>query len=87
MKAIRNITLQEFNDVKVNRITTARVEKYITNRQKQDMNISTIRKVLVSLNQIMAYAVRHRYIDHNPVRDCRETEGYRAGLKGRKSAY
>jgi integrase len=65
----------EFGEVKVNRVTTARVEKYITNRQKQGMNISTIRKVLVSLNQIMAYAVRHQYIDHNPVRDAERPRG------------
>ena len=66
---------KEFDDVKVSRITTAKVEKYITDRQKQGMNISTIRKVLVSLNQIMAYAVRHRYIDHNPVRDAERPRG------------
>ena len=59
----------------VNRITTAKVEKYITDRQKKGMNISTIRKVLVSLNQIMAYAVRHRYIDYNPVRDAERPRG------------
>jgi len=33
------------------------------------MNILTLRKILVSLGQIFAYAVRHRYIDYNPVRD------------------
>lgn len=33
------------------------------------MAIGTLRKVLVTLNQVMQYAVRHRYIDHNPVRD------------------
>lgn len=66
---------KEFNGLKVNRITTARVEKYITDRQRHGMNILTVRKVLVSLNQIMAYAVRHRYIDHNPVRDAERPRG------------
>jgi integrase len=33
------------------------------------MNITTLRKVLVTFNQIMKYAVRHSYIDHNPVTD------------------
>jgi integrase len=65
----------EFKEMKTNCITTAKVEKYITNRQRQGMNISTIRKVLVSLNQIMAYAVRHRYIDYNPVRDAERPRG------------
>jgi hypothetical protein len=33
------------------------------------MNILTLRKILVTLGQILAYAVRHRYIDYNPLRD------------------
>jgi integrase len=33
------------------------------------MNISTLRKILVSLGQILNYAVRHRYIDFNPLRE------------------
>ncbi len=59
----------ELDSLKINRINTAIIEKFITTRQNRNMNIATIRKVLVSLGQIMAYAVRHGYIDHNPVRD------------------
>jgi hypothetical protein len=33
------------------------------------MHIVTLRKVLTIYGQIMHYAVRHRYVDHNPVRD------------------
>ena len=33
------------------------------------MSLRTARKIIVTLNQIMAYAVRHRMIDYNPVRD------------------
>jgi len=33
------------------------------------MNISTLRKILVTVGQIMGYAVRHKYIDYNPVRE------------------
>ena len=33
------------------------------------MNISTLRKLIVTFNQVMNYAVRHRYTDYNPVRD------------------
>ena len=33
------------------------------------MNIKTLRKILVTLGQIFSYAVRHRYIDYNPLRD------------------
>lgn len=59
----------ELNDLKVNRITIAIIEKWIAKRQKNGMHIDTLRKVLVTLNQIMAYAVRHNYIVHNPVGD------------------
>ncbi len=65
----------ELESVKVNRINTATVEKFIIDRQKAEMHILTLRKILVTLNQIMAYAVRHRYIDHNPVRDAERPKG------------
>jgi integrase len=39
------------------------------------MNLSTIKKILVTLGQIMAYAVRHGYIDYNPVRDAERPRG------------
>ena len=55
--------------LKVNRITTVTVEKFITSKQDAKMNITTLRKLIVTFNQVMNYAVRHRYIDHNPVRD------------------
>ena len=39
------------------------------------MNLATMKKVLITMGQIMAYAVRHRYIDHNPVRDAERPRG------------
>ena len=60
---------EELNSLRVNLITTAVIEKWITRRQENDMNISTLRKLLVTLNQIMSYSVRHKYLAHNPVRD------------------
>ena len=60
---------KEFDEIKINRITTARVEKFITNRQEKGMHILTLRKILVTLGQIFSYAVRHKYIDHNPLAD------------------
>ncbi len=65
----------DLNHMKINRITTAKVERYITDRQKEKMNITTLRKTIVTLNQIMNYSVRHRYIDHNPVRDAERPKG------------
>ena len=63
------IHYNELVDMKIDRITTPVIEKWITKRQVEGMNINTLRKIIVSLNQIFAYAVRHKYIASNPVRD------------------
>lgn len=56
----------ELIDIKVNRITAAMVERFFAKRQAEGMPINTIRKITVSLNQILKYAARHGYISHNP---------------------
>jgi len=66
---------QNVDNIKVNRITTAKVEKFITDKQTNDMNLTTLRKIIVTFNQVMNYAVRHKYIDHNPVRDAERPKG------------
>jgi integrase len=55
--------------LKINRITIATVEKFINDRQAQGMNLGTLRKILVTLGQILSYAVRHKYLDHNPLKE------------------
>ena len=57
----------EFLDLKVNRITAALIEKFITTRQAEGMPINTVRKILVTLGQILKYAARHGYISFNPL--------------------
>lgn len=59
----------EINGLRVNRISISTVERFITNKQKQGMNLTTLRKIIVTFNQVINYCVRHRYIDFNPVRD------------------
>lgn len=59
----------EFEDLKISHITTANIEKWITDRQKQNMPIATIRKILVTMGQIFKYAARHKYIMYNPFLD------------------
>jgi integrase len=59
----------DVNDIKVNRITTPKVEKFIIKKREKGMNITTLRKVIVTFNQVMKYATRHNFIDHNPVTD------------------
>ena len=65
----------ELNSIKITRITTATIEKWIAARQAQDMHILTLRKIMVTLGQIFSYAVRHRYIDYNPLREAERPRG------------
>jgi integrase len=59
----------EIENLKINRITIATVEKFISERQNGSMNINMLRKLIVTFNQVMNFAVRRRLIDYNPVRD------------------
>ena len=71
-------TLNHFKDLeslKINRLTISHVEKLINAKLDAGMHILTLRKVLVTLNQICAYAVRRRYLDVNPVRDAERPRG------------
>lgn len=61
--------LSYFDPMKVSEINTGMVEKFISKKKTGGMNISTLRKNIMLLGQIMAYAVRHRMADVNPVRD------------------
>ena len=58
---------QEFKPIPIDRINTARIESFISARRVEGMNITTLRKLIVTLNQIFKYAVRHQYITDNPV--------------------
>jgi integrase len=55
------------NDLKINRVTVVTVEKFISDRRKDDVSLPLLRKLLITFGQVMKYAVRHRLIDHNPV--------------------
>ncbi len=59
----------DLNLLKINRISIATVENFMTARQVQGMNFSTLRKILVTLGQILGFAVRRRYLDYNPLKD------------------
>ena len=63
--------------LKVNRITTATIERFISDKRLAGIHILTLRKVLVTLNQILTYAVRHKLIDYNPVRDAERPKDQR----------
>jgi integrase len=76
---------QDLDALKINRITIATVEKFITDRQAQGMNIGTLRKILVTLGQILSYSVKNKYIDFNPLREAErpreQANGHEVGDK------
>jgi len=57
----------EFINLKISQINTQMVEEYINRRQEKGMNLSTLKKVLVSLGQIFALAVKRGYCIKNPL--------------------
>jgi len=68
----------DFDNLKVSRITTARLEKWMNTKKANGMHILTLRKVCVTLGQIFAYAVRHGYAISNPLTNAerpRDTNG------------
>ncbi|MGD0276845.1 MAG: hypothetical protein ABSB79_12485 [Syntrophales bacterium] len=60
---------EDLDQLKINMIAIATIEKWIGLRQDEKMPLGTLRRLIVTLNQIMTYAVRHRLTDNNPVRD------------------
>lgn len=76
------IHLAEFNNVKIGLITTVTVEKFLAELQKKGFKLGTISWITTILNQIMAYAVRHRLIDSNPVRDAEKPRKQSTGIEG-----
>ena len=66
---------KDLDPLKVNRISIATIETFITDRQNDGMHILTLRKFLVTLEQILSYSVRHRYLDHNPLKEAERPKG------------
>lgn len=71
-----------FHNYPINRVPIAMIEKYINEKMQSGMSIVTLRKTLVMLNQVMAYAVRHKFISNNP---CRDIEKLRKNGKTEKT--
>jgi integrase len=63
------IHFEDLDPLRINQITIPVLEKFITDRQEKKMHIATLRKVLVTLGQVLAYAVKNRYLNSNPLRD------------------
>ena len=73
----------DMDSLKINQVTTAIIEKFVMTRQAQGMKIGTLRKILVTLGQILSYAVRHKYLDHNPLNEAERPRKQDGEKKGR----
>ena len=102
-EANSRIHFTSLDNLKINQITIATIEKFIAElkdkprstaaTRKKDykptgeekkISLNTMRKIIVTLNQIMAYAVRHRLIDYNPVHDAERPRNQ--GKEGQEKA-
>ncbi|MFH1941775.1 MAG: site-specific integrase [bacterium] len=54
---------------RIDRISTATVEVFITAKQAARVSLPLIKKLMITLGQVMGYAARHKMVTHNPVRD------------------
>ena len=61
--------LAMFKDLKISSITVTTIEVFFSYLQGTGLKLNTMRRIINTLNQIMGYAVRHKMIDSNPVRD------------------
>ena len=64
-----------YGNLRINRITYDKVEKFISHSLDNNVTISTLKKILINLGAIMTYAVRKRYVVYNPVRDIEKPKG------------
>ncbi|HQM44101.1 MAG TPA: tyrosine-type recombinase/integrase [Smithellaceae bacterium] len=65
-------TIEKFIAELQNKVLSTKATRkpgYIPTGKEKKISLNTMRKIIVTLNQVMAYAVRHRLIDYNPVRD------------------
>ena len=60
--------LKRFHSLRVSHITSMMLQRWVDNKVGQGMNIETFKKVKVTLNQVLNFAVLHKYIEINPLR-------------------
>jgi len=58
-----------FGTTRINRINFDAIERFIAFCNQKGVIAPTLKKFLVTLEQILKYATRKRYIDHNPIRE------------------
>ena len=70
-----------FEKYKIIQVSFDAIEKFKANRMENKVTPPTLRKILVTLGQILKYSVRCRYVDYNPVRDVEKPKDQRSDDK------
>jgi integrase len=65
----------EIEHARVDRITAKTIEQWTAKRREAGVTLATLRKLLLTLGAVLKYAVRHRYITHNPLADVERPRG------------
>lgn len=58
-----------FGQMKVIKITPAIIDRFKTQKLRENLDRQTINKILVTLSSIFRYAVRNRFVRHNIMKD------------------
>ena len=66
---LENHLVPHFGQTPIARVNFNAVENFISECEKKEVSIPTTKKILQTLGQIMGYACKKRYVDHNPVRE------------------
>jgi len=61
--------------MRINDINFEAIEKFKKNSIEQGITPPTLRKILVTLGAVLTYAVKMRYVEHNPIRDVEKPRG------------
>jgi len=64
-----------FKTVKIQTMSTARIEAFISEKQASGANTETVRCIVNVLNQIMKFAKKRGYIGYNPLADAEKPRG------------
>ena len=59
----------------ISRINFDSVEKFIEHCTSKEIATLTAKKIIISFGAIMSYAIKKRYINHNPVREVEKPKG------------
>lgn len=66
---VRNHLVPFLGSKRIDAISFPAIEMFKAHCRENGVSVATIKKILTTLGTIMVYAVRCRYVDHNPVRD------------------